>query len=43
MKDSYVTFFGVREAPFTKEIPDGDLWLPPSKEQVIDELCDAIV
>ena len=22
MKDSYLTFFGLREAPFSKEIPD---------------------
>jgi general secretion pathway protein A len=38
---SYVAFFGFSLAPFVKEIQDGDLWLPPSKQDVVDGLCEA--
>lgn len=27
---SYLTHFTLREVPFDKDIPDADLWLPPS-------------
>jgi type II secretory pathway predicted ATPase ExeA len=42
MKESYLTHFSLRESPFSKEIPDADLWLPSSKQAVVDELCDAV-
>jgi type II secretory pathway predicted ATPase ExeA len=42
MKETYLTHFSLREAPFSKEIPDTDLWLPPSKQTVVDDLCDAV-
>jgi general secretion pathway protein A len=42
MTAAHLEHFGLREHPFTKEIPDSDLWLPPSKEQLVDELCDAV-
>jgi type II secretory pathway predicted ATPase ExeA len=42
MNDSILSMFGLREAPFSKEIVDADLWLPTSKEGVVDELCEAI-
>lgn len=42
MKESYLTHFALREPPFSKEIPDADLWLPSSKQAIVDELCDAI-
>jgi general secretion pathway protein A len=42
MRDTYLTHFGLREPPFTKEIPDGELWLPSSKQAVVDELVDAV-
>jgi type II secretory pathway predicted ATPase ExeA len=42
MKETCLTYFSLRELPFTKEIPDADLWLPPSKLPLIDELCDAV-
>jgi len=42
MTPSYLTTFGLREAPFSKEIPDADLWLPPSKQTVVDGLIDAL-
>jgi len=43
MTAAYVEHFGLREAPFSKEIADSDLWLPPSKEELVDQLTSAIV
>jgi type II secretory pathway predicted ATPase ExeA len=37
----YISFFGFSTAPFAKEINDADLWLPPSKHDVVDGLCEA--
>jgi type II secretory pathway predicted ATPase ExeA len=37
----YISFFGFSAAPFAKEISDADLWLPPSKQEVVDGLCEA--
>lgn len=34
--------FGLTHAPFDKAVGDEDLWLPPSKEGLVGELCDAI-
>jgi type II secretory pathway predicted ATPase ExeA len=42
MRDAYLSHFGLREPPFSKEVPDTDLWLPSSKKGVVDELCDAV-
>jgi type II secretory pathway predicted ATPase ExeA len=42
MTPAYLSFFGLKEAPFSKEIGDGDLWLPSSKAAVVDELCEAL-
>lgn len=33
---------GLEAPPFSKEIADGDLWLPSSKAGVVDELCEAV-
>jgi len=41
MRD-YLTQFGLKEAPFSKEIPDSELWMPPSKQALVDELVEAI-
>ena len=38
---SYLSFFGFSSAPFGKEIGDADLWLPPSKQDLVDGLCEA--
>lgn len=38
---SYLAFFGFAVAPLDKEVGDGDLWLPPSKQDVVDGLCEA--
>ena len=39
---SFLRFFGLTEEPFSKEIADRDLWLPPSKQLLVDELCEAL-
>jgi len=38
---SYLSYFGIPTSPFAKEVGDGDLWLPPSKQEVVDGLCEA--
>lgn len=42
MTPGYVTHFGLSSAPFTKEIPDEELWLPASKAAVVEELVEAV-
>lgn len=42
MTPAYLAFFGLKEAPFSKEIGDGDLWLPTSKTEVVEELIEAL-
>jgi type II secretory pathway predicted ATPase ExeA len=42
MMPAYVSFFALKEAPFSKEIADADLWLPSSKSAVVDELCETL-
>lgn len=39
---AYLGFFGLKAAPFSKEISDSDLWLPSSKAAIVDELCEAL-
>ncbi len=34
--------FGLTHSPFTKEIDDGALWLPPSKKAVVEAVVEAI-
>jgi type II secretory pathway predicted ATPase ExeA len=42
MTPSYLLAFGLTTPPFDKDLPDGDLWLPPSKQAVVDELLEAL-
>src|SRR6266566_1437295 len=42
MTPGYLAHFGFSSPPFTKEIADADLWLPPSKAPLVDELVEAI-
>jgi len=42
MMPAYASTFGLSEAPFTKEIADADLWLPPSKQHLVDEFEEAL-
>ena len=39
---AWLDHFGLTMHPFSKEIGDGDLWLPSSKETVVDQLLEAI-
>ena len=43
MSDTWITTFGLKEPPFSKEIADADLWLPSSKASVVDDLCTAVL
>jgi general secretion pathway protein A len=42
MGENYLTPFGLKEPPFSKEIADADLWLPSSKASLVDDLCEAL-
>lgn len=42
MSPETLAHFGLNQEPFSKEIDDADLWLPPSKHAVLDELTDAV-
>jgi type II secretory pathway predicted ATPase ExeA len=37
----HLDHFGLSAEPFSKEIDDADLWLPPSKRGLLDELVEA--
>jgi type II secretory pathway predicted ATPase ExeA len=43
MNPETLLHFGLHEWPFSKEIPDDALWLPPSKAPLVDAVCDAVV
>jgi general secretion pathway protein A len=42
MTAAYLTTFGLKEAPFSKELGDDDLWLPPSKQGIVETLIEAL-
>jgi type II secretory pathway predicted ATPase ExeA len=42
MRSSDLAHFALTVAPFSKEIDDADLWLPSSKQDLVDELTDTI-
>jgi general secretion pathway protein A len=42
MIDSYLLFHQLTEPAFSKEVTDKDLVLPPSKQGVVDEICEAV-
>jgi type II secretory pathway predicted ATPase ExeA len=42
MTAAYLTAFALQQPPFSKEIADADLWLPPSKQPLLDALCEAV-
>ena len=39
---AWLTHFGLHEAPFSKELADAALWLPPSKQALVDALTEAL-
>ncbi len=42
MNPTWLGHFGLKDAPFSKEIPDDQLWLPASKTDLVDDLCEAV-
>jgi general secretion pathway protein A len=42
MNDQSLTALGLSRSPFSKEIPDSDLWMPTSRQDVVDELVEAV-
>lgn len=42
MAPHYLSHFALQEPPFSKEIPDAELWLPSSKQVVVDTLIEAL-
>ncbi|HTQ47416.1 MAG TPA: AAA family ATPase [Polyangiaceae bacterium] len=42
MSGAYLTHFELRQSPFSKEIADEDLWLPPSKQTLVEDLVEAL-
>lgn len=38
---TWLAHFGLACAPFSKELSDSDLWLPPSKRSVVEQICEA--
>lgn len=42
MSDSSYSFFGLTQPPFSKEVSDADLWLPPSKQSLVEELLETL-
>ena len=37
----WLAHFGLRESPFQKEIGDSDLWVPSSRQRIVDNLVEA--
>jgi type II secretory pathway predicted ATPase ExeA len=40
--NGWISAFGFSDHPFSKEIEDHHLWLPPSKQALLDEIADAL-
>jgi len=39
---AWLRHFGLKDAPFSKDLDDRDLWLPTSRKDVVDDLVDAL-
>lgn len=39
---TWLRHFSLKEAPFSKDLDDKDLWLPSSRKDVVDDLVDAL-
>jgi type II secretory pathway predicted ATPase ExeA len=42
MTPAWLAGLGLQTVPFSKELDDAALWLPPSKQLLVDELTDAL-
>lgn len=38
----WMRHFGLKSPPFSKDLDDGDLWLPSSRKEVVSDLVDAL-
>ena len=38
MTPGYLRTFELSLVPFSKEVPDDELWLPPSKQSTVDDI-----
>jgi general secretion pathway protein A len=38
----YLSHFGLSSEPFSKDVGDADLWLPPSKQSLVEDLTEAM-
>ena len=36
----YLSHFGLSQPPFAKNVADGELWVPPTKEELVAELLE---
>lgn len=41
-RPAWAKYFGMKAAPFSKDIDDGDLWLPSSKTEIVTNLVEAM-
>jgi general secretion pathway protein A len=39
---AWLRHFGLSQPPFSKDLPDDDLWLPSSRKEVVDDLVEAL-
>ncbi len=42
MNTKQLASLDLRFQPFEKSIPDSDLWLPPSKDELVEDFCSAL-
>lgn len=42
MSLDYLSHFGLSSHPFSKDIGDAELWMPPSKQSLVEDLTDAM-
>lgn len=41
-RDAWLTHFGLKTAPFAKDVGDEQLWLPSARQSVVDDLVQAV-
>src|SRR5512143_3425161 len=42
MSEPSLSLFGLTQSPFTKDVAHSDLWLPPSKQELVAELAASL-
>src|SRR5580658_9929712 len=38
----YLSHFGLSQSPFAKDLTDGALWIPPTKEEIVAQVLEAL-